>query len=375
MKRGIMALEDNEETSTPEEQARVDAELATNVAENGAEAEGITNDADRIAEAQSIGEAVDTMTDTTEAAVESGEGLSEETAQTVEAAMEHFRTRLGYSKKVVPSLEGFKDKTTRLEQSKLALENLKALQAGLDKNLSIAQEGFFARVKNAFERWSTSDYEILKKIEAFKSAAAGEEKEIDDPAWGRVFANSGKTELTASDIATLLNHMLTQRKKAIPHIRKFNDLLRKAKNELDKSMFIAKDESVAEIDRIGEDFAGLKEEFQKDFQTSSKADNVKVKTANQSDIKKIADLVSKMVNDHEWNTTITNFVENAQEADFVNFKNGNTRLIRVVAADLRAYRRVIDDSARTIYSGISDISSATNKAYYGAYKYLQASIK
>ena len=187
MKRGIMALEDNEERIEPSAPGEID----TAIAENKKQSAELENDADQIAETQSIDGALGEMQTTAEAAVESGEGLSEETASTMEAALEHFTKRLGYSKKVIPALEGFSDKATCLEKTKITLENLKTLRSGIDKNLAIAQEGMlsniFDSISKTFSTFSGIEKSLREAHAEFKQNGPNG-KTFKSPGWGRAIA-------------------------------------------------------------------------------------------------------------------------------------------------------------------------------------------
>ncbi len=94
----------------------------------------LTEAATEVAEVEeNITEAVetaDTLEDMAEAITETVEegGVSEPEAEALRIAVEHMCVRIGFPKsvKVFPAMEGFKDKTTRVSNTKIALEEIGA---------------------------------------------------------------------------------------------------------------------------------------------------------------------------------------------------------------------------------------------------------
>ena len=376
MRKGIMSLEGLEEpVDLPEV---TEAEIEIDVAKNDAEAAEIENDADRIEETESIGEAVDTMTEQVEAAVESGEGMSEETARAVDTALEHFKARLGYSKEILPSMESFKSADSRLAQTKVALENLKVLQAGLNKNLAISQEGLGARLKNVIERLATSDKKILSKVQTMKDMPAIESKKIEDPAWGRVFARSGKNELSGADIVKAYADMSSSsdRNKLKEILTKTQSIFTKVGDQLSRSTFIANDDAVKEITKLSEEADKLISEYKEFFDRNfGKEGSVNVTTATTAEVKKLASEVIATLQDDALNKAWVDYETAAYRTYDDYFENGKWRLIGQFAADFRAFRRLIDSHMAKVVDCIHTYRSVENKAAYSAYKYLEASTK
>ena len=370
MRKGIMSLEDLDQPV--EVLGENELELAN--AETETEASELANETDQVAETESIADSVNMLTEQVEAKVEDGEGISEETARTLEVAVEHFKTRLGYSKKMIPAMEGFKAETSRLHATKVTLENLKVLQAGLNKQLVISQEGLGARFVNAVKRAFTNNDKIRSSLAKLKDKKAIETKTFEDPAWGRVFALSGKKELSGSDIAKHLSAISKFRPTLVPMIKELTEIVRKAANEVDKSLFIAKDEATAELNKLSEQSVAIKAKYEKEFTINfNKEGVVNIKSATDAEIKNISSTVLDLINDSEYIKAVGDLDEALDKATIKLWSNTQYRVASQFAADIRAFHRLMEDSVRSMYSTIAYTSNIDWKACYSAYKYLEAS--
>ncbi len=371
MRKGIMSLEDLDESVDLEV---ADGELDLANAEGETEASELASDSDQIDETESIADSVDSLTDQVEARVGDGTGISEDTAAALEVAVEHFKLRLGYSKKIVPAMEGFKDATSRLDKTKVTLENLKELQAGLNKSLAVAQEGLGERFVNAIKRAFTNDDKIRSSMNKVKTKAAIEPKDFKDPAWGRVFALGGKHELTGADVLKHLKEIKKFRGTLIPMIKELNEIIRKATNEVDKSRFIAKDEAVEELNKLTEEGVKIKERYDSEFAVNfNKEASVNIKSATDSEIKQIADTVIDLVNDSEFTKVVADLNEVVGTANVKLWTNQNTRIMAVMAADIKAFHRLLEGSVTKMYRLVAYTTHIDWKASYSAYKYVEAS--
>ena len=236
MRKGIFALESmdeaaeaaaarkaEEERATPE--ALAEAETDTAVAETEVEAGEIESDAAQIEEAEEVRDTVDGLADQVQERVETevdaegkaipeeDRGISDEIAETLEVAVEHFRNRLGFKKKVMPALEGFKVKGKRKQVSMEALANLRDLSARTDSMISIAQEGLLAKIGNSFSLFFATEGKIKKQLEQVSKqfdvkGAKKDKAEIKEPAWGKQFPTS-KTEVDAAEVVAIAKKLLT----------------------------------------------------------------------------------------------------------------------------------------------------------------------
>jgi hypothetical protein len=192
MRKAIMALEGLEEVSIEETVTPLDDvnhEIETSQ--------------DTIEEAVDIQDSVGALTNQVSTGVETGEGISEDTAKAVEVAVEHFCKRLGYKKKVMPALEGFTNATTRLDKTKVALENLNELNTRINKCLTIAQEGLWARIKHRFSLMFSNEEKLnknLKIVSARFDSSGSKEGVLEKPGFSKYLNPKNKNKLSSKDI-------------------------------------------------------------------------------------------------------------------------------------------------------------------------------
>ena len=174
---------------------------------------------------------------------------SEETLKAIEVAVEHFRVRLGYPKRVFPAMEAFATRPDAVRER--ALKNVQLLNRALKAELVVAEEGFIDRAINAIGRAFQTHMSLAKHIDAsaVKIGAHGVNgKEFDDAAWARVFAASGKTEVSAGDIAGGLHKYNAEfHAKAMPILLHASRQISEVALAMSKSSFIAKGEEVEKI--------------------------------------------------------------------------------------------------------------------------------
>jgi predicted RNA-binding Zn ribbon-like protein len=136
-------------------------------------------------------------------------GISDEAAEALEVAVEHFRVRLDFKKKVVPALENFSVPGKRREVSMEALANLKNLSERTTVMIGIAQEGMVDRITNSFSLLFSTENGLKKQLAAvskkFDKAGGKEAGEIKEPAWGKQIPTS-KKEVDASVIVDAIKH-------------------------------------------------------------------------------------------------------------------------------------------------------------------------
>lgn len=246
MRKGILSLEnlDQEPNPTPTEPEvtpEVVAELETDAAmseSRAVEAEAADVD-NQVEEAESIRATTDEMADSVEASLEPttapaldeagapivdgegkatevevpGEGLDEEEARRVEITVEHFARRLNFKKKMVPSLEGFKDPKTRVEKTKELAANLRSLSAALDAKIVASQEGWWDNLKHRFGSAFTSSEALAKEAEVTGRSAISrgfkEGEVFNAPGWAQALPTEGG-EGSAETVIKALEDALAQ---------------------------------------------------------------------------------------------------------------------------------------------------------------------
>lgn len=382
MKKGILSLEDFELEPTADD---IDAEHIQNVAELNQ----LKSESDRIDESASIGSAVDSMAGVVEAGVESQEGVSQPVVETIEAAMEHFYVRLGVSKRTLPALESYD--TDRLGSSKVALADLRALRGAITAGLVVAQEGFFDRVKNAFERAGTSDEKIIRQVRQLKVQNVGEPRDLGTPAWGRVFARTLKDSIDSHDVYNFLKEYTEVANGEMGDIFNFAaNGLQKMSQILARKTFGPAVGAVDEINELADQIAKKCERFGALIPDSSQRSEeyVSITSCDKGNFTRIAAEVEKGAGlgtklEHEFLRYVDAYwaLDNRNESTY---QGDNTlgkiistgmELAKYSSADRRAVYAALDRINSMVYGYIYDLLAIRTKATYSAYKYLQVSAK
>ena len=163
----VEAADPAPEVLVPETTAQVET-AAAEVTENTGEVEEMVA---AVEEAADDAVALDDVADIMEESVEKGEGMDETAAAMAEVAVESICARLGVKKTqaVIPSLESFGSKNSRLQATRIALEGLKekivqiwnAIKAAVAKVASMVKSFLVGLLKN--RKLLVSHLEGLKK--------------------------------------------------------------------------------------------------------------------------------------------------------------------------------------------------------------------
>lgn len=157
-------------------------------------------DIEAIDEAADTAETLEAVGDQMEASVAEG-GMSEPEARALEVAVEHLRTRVGFSnkRKVFPAMEGFKDKTTRIEKTKIAMEAIKEDVAKIWAQIKAFLLGVWEKFKAFFKSLADGAIRLKARAEALaKKAAATKDghgpdgKKIKTGSFGKMLTVDGK---------------------------------------------------------------------------------------------------------------------------------------------------------------------------------------
>lgn len=143
--------------------------------------------------------AVDTLGETEamlEGKIEDDEPISHEAALAIESMLASYSALTGYQRKSVkvPGMESYAQ--AGLATTQELLRDVKKMRGDLSKAVAVAQEGFIARVGNAFKRLFTTQKKIYATIDANieKLHANGSRSDtLKDVPWGRIFAKHGRT--------------------------------------------------------------------------------------------------------------------------------------------------------------------------------------
>lgn len=149
-----------EEAPTLDEARVVDAEIEA--------------DADQLDEAAGIDTALERTENILERGVESGEGVTAETAESIDASLEHFQSRLGISAKrrIRLSQEAFGgEKEARLAATKASLEEVQVLRQRLGAKVEASLEALFEGNAGALKtRKKVHDRRLMPALEKLSQA-------------------------------------------------------------------------------------------------------------------------------------------------------------------------------------------------------------
>lgn len=346
----------------------------------------IHEDIGRVEEARGIEVAVDSASQVVEAAVDSGEGLAQPTAQVLEAAMEHFYTRLGVShSRRLPALEAYEQ--DRLASSKETLEHLQSLQGRIQKNVSVAQEGIFARIGNAFSRMTTTENEMLRGIARLNAGDMRPPMSLGTPAWGRVFAISGKHQVDSGDVVKVMTSVAKDNAALSKLLNSTSHHLEQVASELSRKTFGSAEGAVEAIEKHGEE---MMEEIRRaaNHVTSElrrEKDDIEVVSCDKAHFGQIVRLMNERESEREMDRAWTRFSEAFTELNVVNRLAGSGTVGATVAlgmlasADRRAVQRILSRLREGVADEVQDLALKLMKfdmaAMHGTYKYLQASAR
>lgn len=370
-----IALEEME-PKEPVVQELSDEAVEQDAAEIRAEDERIDTDTDRIEETESIQETIGDTADVVEKRVEQEEPLSEDAAQAIEVAMEHFKARIGWKKPVV-AVEGFKDAKTALEASKETLKNLRDLEAKLGHGVAIAQEGLFDRIGNAVVRAFTSTKKIEKNITtaaAVLASKGSKEETLSDVAWGRVFLSSGKKEIAAGDVRKLVSELKKYHRDILPLLKQFNGIISEASRALSASTFVADDAETKKIKQLQIDGTKLLTAVREVTREHEKG-TVDAKPLTDREAETLARDVRDMINDVEFNRGVEEFQKEILRANKALFTESQSRFAGPLASDMRAYSNLVTQSLQPAWQVIHETARSEYLVAYGVYKYIKASAK
>ncbi len=341
----------------------------------------MASEVDSASEVVSVKQSTDSMIETVAASVDSGTGMAPETTEIVEAAMEHMYTRMGYTpkKRATIANEDFKSDSLRLNATMLALEEMKDFSKRLDNGLTIAQEGMLARFGNSIKLLFTSSDKIqrlltenVKEIES-KGAKEGM---IDEPGWGRSFAQLGVKELDGAAVLAYVSRVekLVTSSDFINLINGYTDICRKVESEVSRSWFIAKDKAVEAIRELTDDadkVVGIADKlFISEVLTAKNDPSFKALTVQEA--KKLAELAKSITNDRALNQALHKLEVAIDNVNVELYNNSNMRLAKFLAADIRAAKTVINKINPTL-SVVYNITSNSGRLAFASARYIKSS--
>ena len=175
MRRGIMALEELEEGGEVAQAEVTDfVEAPENDLADAAVAEGeVAAIDDSVEEAADTAETLEAVHDEMGKSLEEG-GMSEPEARALEVAVEHLCARVGFpkSRKTFPAMEGFANKTSRIQATKIAMEEVAERAKKLWDTIIAALKRAWEWVKNFFKSLLDATIGLKARAEKLEKVAA-----------------------------------------------------------------------------------------------------------------------------------------------------------------------------------------------------------
>jgi len=215
----VFALENDDEmygvgVEVPEDTAESEAEMA----EINEDARDIEDGIEVTDSSMDDKETLDDMADVMEESVENGEGIDEDTAEVIEIAAEAIYKRLGLRhSKTMPSLESFGSKSTRLQATRVALEDMKEKSAGIGASIMKFIRGIMENLGKLWDKITTFFTKMgmdkrLKALEAsIKSVKDGSTKSfetLENKSAAKAFSLKGG-DATVADVKKAVDNAIT----------------------------------------------------------------------------------------------------------------------------------------------------------------------
>lgn len=176
MRKGILAMEELNEPEVIDDATLTgdapDAEAMTDVVAAHDEVIGAMDDIDA---GVATGDAIEEVRANVATAAETEGGLSEPEARALDVAVEHMLVSIGMPRsraKVFPAMEGFREKTDRLHNTKVALESFSEKLALLWKRVMASLTAAWELVVAFVKSLVTATGRMQRRAEGIKKAAA-----------------------------------------------------------------------------------------------------------------------------------------------------------------------------------------------------------
>lgn len=373
-KNKLLALENEERTEPlevgePLSEAQVDdahAELMSDIAETGERV-------DQVGESTGISDTIDSIADSVEKTIDEGPALTDAGLEIVNASMEHFYVRLGVTKDAVPALESFD--TTRPASVKVAVEQMRRLSNRARRQINVAQEGIVERIGNALARAFSNESQMVKAAVQLKPDQLGEERSLGLPAWGRVFALSGKNPVNGAAVASLVTQFAThageQDSELIKALNEAAASAGKILKEFERSNFIANDDAVSEINRIGEKTVAELRKVAASIPQNLKGEkrDIEIVSCDKASMAKIVQGMRAIPHADALEKAYSRYAEAVPEAVY------HMRIAGNHAADVKAYEKALGEIDKAISQTMPELLRYRSALMHGAYKYLLVSCK
>lgn len=284
--------------------------------------------------------------------------------EALEIAKEHLLTSIGYSKSY--SLESF--------------------QTDLESQLSIAQEGFFGRIGNAFKRAFTSDIKLVEKLEnGLRNLKEKGSKEnlIVDPAWSKYLIAKSSKDINARDVVTFFNSIdfSKSEEEIVQVLNKIADVYNDMATQISKNTFTTSDSSIEELNRIVKEASPILNRVNAIVNKLNKTSiNVDVyPNYHPCEYKDVVNLSNRIIKLYAQNYKMSekyiasvNTINNAMISK--SMTSLKTFFLKLPAADVNIASGVIDQVNNLIFT-LLKVRTYNTRAAYALVRYIEDSAK
>lgn len=162
-----------------------------------------------IEDAEEGAEQLEAISDVMEEAGEKEGGVSEDAAKIAEIAVESIYARLGVKKRaVMPAMESFATKTTRLNATKVAVEEFREQAKIIWGKIVAAIKMVWDKISDFFAKLFDANVKLKTRAESMRASAlklTGEAKEKEIEVSASVVAVSGSSAVKAPDVMKIAN--------------------------------------------------------------------------------------------------------------------------------------------------------------------------
>lgn len=258
---------------------------------------------DDLNQAQDISDTLETLSTN----VDTATGLSDDAAQVLQVVTEHFCRRLGYKHSIVPALESFND-TTRVQNTKLAIENLNKLNIQLNKSINIAHESLLDSIFESIVGVFSKEKELKMEVKRLKEETKNKQVTVEEiPAknW-TTHLRTESSVISGKDVLEItgkLKKVLTS-DEVFKSVRELTTSINGIKMDTKDSWFIVNKDTLNRVSSRYNDVINITNEFKRDFIDVGKSDIKTLTPLTEDERNKILNDVENILIDKEMDREI-----------------------------------------------------------------------
>ena len=290
---------------------------------------------------------------------------AETTEEAVQIAREHILATVGYKKQF--SMEDF--------------------HSHMSNGLSVAQEGFFSRVGNAFNRMFTTSASFKRRLDDALSrlkANGTKEGELKDPAFSKNLIAKSDKIITSADVVKYLDKLdaAINVRELDQHLAKCTNIMNQLTKDISTSGFMTSKDAVAKVEATAAAVEKDLQAFEKltaGYVIEKQVDLYPDYTPIQyNDAVKLADRIFKSFTGEAFDTpnhrNFMNAIDNFNEVYFSRLNRSvGYNLVNIAPEDMRKVQLIVN----RINNIITDIAIAVSKRYKVAHsclRYIEQSV-